>query len=292
MRGRLGPHWRTHPGHQRDFYGVTEGGKGPGGPGTVFKITPSGTLTTLHTFCSESGCADGWQPLAGLVQATNGDLYGTTSEGDSYAHYSGGNGTVFKINPSGTLTTLHRFCATNCADGSQPYAGLVQATDGNLYGTTSGYGSGIATVFKIALGGKLTTLYTFCSQGVQPDYPDGDYPFAGLVQATNGDLYGTTSQGGANCTPYGCGTVFSLSIGLGPFVEALPASGKVGAGISILGTNLTGATSVDFNGTPAVFTVLSSSEIIATVPAGATTGSVQVVTPSGRLSSSAVFRVP
>jgi uncharacterized repeat protein (TIGR03803 family) len=111
---------------------------------------------------------------------------------------------------------------------------------------------------------------------------------AGLVPATNGDLYGTTAFGGA----YNDGTVFSLSVGLGPFVETLPTSGKVGAAVKILGTNLTGATSVSFNGTGAVFEVVSSSEITTTVPTGATTGTVQVVTPNGTLLSNVPFRVP
>src|SRR5207245_3790205 len=102
---------------------------------------------------------------------------------------------------------------------------------------------------------------------------------AGLVQDTNGRFYGTTAFGGTstNCS-LGCGTVFSLSVGLGPFVETQPTSGKVGAAVKILGTNLTGATSVTFNGTAAVFKVVSSSEITTTVPAGATTGKVKVVT--------------
>ena len=91
--------------------------------------------------------------------------------------------------------------------------------------------------------------------------------------------------------PAADGTVFSLSVGLGPFVETQPTSGKVGAAVKILGTDLTGATSVSFNGTAAVFTVVSASEIAATVPAGATTGTVQVVTPSGTLSSNVPFLV-
>jgi uncharacterized protein (TIGR03437 family) len=90
----------------------------------------------------------------------------------------------------------------------------------------------------------------------------------------------------------GCGTVFSLSLGLGPFVETQPTSGKAGAAVKILGTNLTGATSVTFNGTPAAFTVESATQISTTVPAGATTGKVEVITPEGTLSSNVPFRVP
>src|ERR1017187_8227351 len=119
------------------------------------------TLTTIHRFCSQSGCPDGASPSAGLVQATNGDLYGTTP-------HAGANddGTIFKITPGGTLTTLYSFWSqTNCTDGATPYAGLVQAANGDLYGTTY-YGgtNGGGTVFKITQGGTLTTLYSFCSQ--------------------------------------------------------------------------------------------------------------------------------
>jgi uncharacterized repeat protein (TIGR03803 family) len=128
----------------------------------------------------------------------------------------------------------------------------------------------------------LTTLYNFDKTG-------GSAPFGALLQATDGDLYGTTETGGA----YGrlLGTVFRLSVGLGPFVKTLPISGSVGATIRILGTDLTGATSVTFNGTPAPFMVVRPSEITALVPASATTGNVVVSTPGGVLASNAVFRV-
>jgi uncharacterized repeat protein (TIGR03803 family) len=107
------------------------------------------------------------------------------------------------------------------------------------------------------------------------------------MQATDGNFYGTTDGGGA----YGDGTVFSLSVGLGPFVKTVPTSGKVGTAVTILGNNLTGTTSVTFNGTAAAFTVVSSTEITTAVPKGATTGEVQVTTASGTLSSNVPFRV-
>jgi uncharacterized repeat protein (TIGR03803 family) len=272
-----------------NLYGTTAVGGAHGigselGPGTVFKITPSGTLTTLYSFDG----SDGYYPVAGLVQATDGNFYGTTEYGGAY-----GGGTVFKITPSGTLTTLYSFCAqSGCTDGEYPVAGLVQATDGNFYGTTeyggansSGSGVNAGTVFKITPSGTLTTLYNFCSQS---NCTDGYFPCAGLVQATNGYLYGTTYSGGANNK----GTVFSLSVRLGPFAETQPTSGKVGAAVKILGTNLKGATRVTFNGTAAVFTVKSASEITTTVPTGATTGTVEVVIPGATLSSNVPFRVP
>jgi uncharacterized repeat protein (TIGR03803 family) len=275
-----------------NFYGTTSNGGEDGscgifnGCGTVFKIASSGALTTLHTFCSQSGCADGGDSEAGLIQATDGNFYGTTFGGGSNcAPY--GCGTVFKITPNGTFTTLHSFCSqSNCTDGNGPWAGLVQATDGNFYGTTySGGGvNGGGTIFRITPSGTLTTLYTFCSQS---RCSDGEDPRAALIQGTDGNLYGTTWEGGA----IGNGTVFSLSVGLGPFVETEPTSGKAGSVIKILGTDLTGAINVTFNGTPAVFKVLSSSLIGATVPEGATTGPVVVTTPSGTLTSNVNFRV-
>ena len=275
-----------------NLYGTTGGGGANGNYGTVFKITPSGTLTTLYSFCSQSGCTDGSNPYAGVVQATNGDFYGTTGYGGANCAPTGC-GTIFKMTPSGTLTTLYSFCSqSGCTDGEYPFGALVQATNGNLYGTTYGGGAnGYGTVFQITPGGTLTTLYSFCSQS---GCTDGDSSLAGLVQDTNGDLYGTTWEGGANdvgCSQ-GCGTVFRLSVGLGPFVETRPTSGKVGKFVEILGSDLTGATRVTFNGTAAKFTVVSPSLITTTVPTGATTGKVRVVTPSGTLSSNVPFRVP
>jgi uncharacterized repeat protein (TIGR03803 family) len=332
-----------------DFYGTTYFGGANNGNGTIFKITPNGTLTTLYSFCAQSGCTDGANPYAGLVQATDGDFYGTTYQGGAGSNACSGIGcgTIFKITPGGTLTTLYSFCSqSGCTDGAYPYAGLVQATNGNFYGTMLGGGAdGWGTVFKITPSGTLTTLYSFpCSQS---GCPDGQYPYGTLVQATNGDLYGTTLDGGATaaggatgygtiykitpsgtlttlynfCSQSGCtdganpfaglvqdtngdlygtassgggaeyGTVFSLSVGLGPFVKTQPTFGKVGAAVKILGTNLTGATSVRFHGTAAVFTVVSRSLITTTVPAGASSGEVQVVKPGRTLSSNVSFRV-
>ncbi len=186
-----------------NLYGTTYEG-GANNYGTVFKITPSGTLTTLYSFCSPVGCpdGDGANPLAGLLQATNGNLYGTTSGGGTNSE-----GTVFEITPAGELTTLYSFCSqVGCTDGGNPYAGLLQATNGDLYGTTYGGGAGIrGTVFKITPSGMLTTLYSFCQQG--GGCSDGASPAAGLVQATNGNFYGTTQYGGVD----GYGTVFKIT---------------------------------------------------------------------------------
>ena len=268
-------------GRDGNFYGTTWQG-GVNLWGTVFKITPKGTLTTLYSFCAQGGaaCTDGSDPLAPVVQARDGNFYGTTLSGGSVGYVS--DGTVFKITPAGTLTTLHSFTG---ADGGVPRAGLVQATDGTLYGTTGGGAYEGGTIFKITLGGALTTLYNFCSQS---GCSDGAYPEPGVFQATDGNLYGTTSGGGTDND----GTVFSLSVGLGPFVETLPTLGPAGAPVRILGTSLTGTTSVTFNGTAATFAVNPTGTAInTTVPSGATAGTVQVVTPGGTLSSNVPFRV-
>jgi uncharacterized repeat protein (TIGR03803 family) len=286
-----GPHAGLVQATNGDLYGTTGKG-GANNQGTIFKITPGGTLTTLYRFCQNLNCAYGTAIQSGLVQAADGYLYGTTLEGGATGMSPGGS--VFRITPSGTLTTLHSFSCNleNCTDGHNPVGGLVQATNSDLYGTTEdGFGpTNYGAVFQMTPGGTLTALYNFCSQ---TNCADGEDPHAGLVQATNGDLYGTTSYGGSSsaCGQAGCGTVFSLSLGLGPFVKTVPAAGVVGESVRILGYELTGATGVTFNGVAAAFTVVSSTEIIAGVPSGAITGPVQVVTPSGTLSSNVPFRV-
>ena len=172
-----------------NLYGTTWGGGANGSKGTVFRITTGGVLTTLYSFCSQDNCADGQWPYAGLVQASDGNLYGTTGAGGVLGSY----GTVFKITVRGGLTTLYKFCSQNsCPDGNYPTGALVQASDGNLYGTTPNGGSiGTGTVFKITLGGALTTLYSFCPQRSCTD--GGSIPNGGLIQASDGNLYGTTA---------------------------------------------------------------------------------------------------
>ncbi len=195
-----------------NFYGTTPYGgtntKGCAalslGCGTVFKITTDGTFTTLYNFCALPNCVDGISPFGGLIQADDGNLYGTTNAGG--AHHLG---TIFRITPAGKLTTIYSFCSlAQCADGSQPFAALLQATDGNFYGTTftiAGAQSG--TVFKVTKEGVLTTLHRFCSS---PSCADGESPQGTLIQGNDGNLYGVTSAGGA----FGSGpngTVFQIT---------------------------------------------------------------------------------
>ncbi|MGA9304307.1 MAG: choice-of-anchor tandem repeat GloVer-containing protein [Candidatus Sulfotelmatobacter sp.] len=256
-----------------NFYGETTGGGKYSNCaercGTVFMIGSDGDFTLLHSFKG----TDGYNPTGGLVQATDGNFYGAT-----YSGGANGDGTVFKMTPGGAVTTLHSF---NGTDGVGPYGGLVLATDGNFYGTTSAGGaSGDGTVFEITPAGTLTTLHNF-------DGTDGADTESALLQATNGTFYGTTLAGGTS----GNGTIFSLSTGLGPFVTFLPAARPVGGVVQILGQGFTGTTGVSFNGTAASFTVESDTYLTATVPAGASTGSIIVTEPGGTLTSNKTFRV-
>jgi uncharacterized repeat protein (TIGR03803 family) len=257
-----------------NFYGTTSEG-GADNAGVVFRITPDGTYTTLHSFCSLSDCADGEGPFSGVIQGTDGNLYGTTlSGGTGSCPYQDACGVVFEITLQGTLTTLHNFAGS---DGAVVYSPLIQATDGNYYGVTSEGGSyGFGTAFEITPAGVLTTLRSLSAA-----------PNGGLVQGTNGYFYGTTYEGGI----YNDGTIFALSEGLGPIVESLPSYGAVGAKIRILGYNLAGTTRVTFNGTAATFTVVSGQYIKTSVPAGATTGNIQVTTANGTLTSNKRFQV-
>jgi len=181
-----------------NLYGTTVDGGARSG-GTVFKVTPAGKETVLYSFCSRSGCSDGYQPYAGLIQDTEGNLYGTTYQGGTHNY-----GTVFKLTPAGTETVLYSFCSrSGCRDGYYPYDSLVMDNEGNLYGTTSDGGANGAggTVFKLTPAGTETVLYSFGSHG------DGSRPYAGLIMDTEGNLYGTTIFGGADDS----GTVFELT---------------------------------------------------------------------------------
>jgi uncharacterized repeat protein (TIGR03803 family) len=166
---------------------------------------PAQTFSVLHKF---RGGTDGAQPQAGLTRDAAGNLYGTTPYGGKrvqHCSYGGdGCGTVFKIDTNGHETILYRF--TGMSDGAQPMSGLIMDGDGNLYGTTYlGGASGVGTVFKIDASGKESVLYSFGS------LPDGEYPSGGLVVDAQGNLYGTTEEGGTSESCWGgCGTLFKL----------------------------------------------------------------------------------
>jgi len=269
------------------FYGITSfGGTGENcdglfyyGCGTAFRITSTGDLTTLYSFCSAGqSCADGYGPYSGLLLATDGDFYGVTQT------------TAFRLTRFGKLTTLYSFCSKpNCADGSWAQGELIEGTDRNLYGVTvaggneaceGDFGAGCGTIFDLARSDAFTTLHSF-------DGTDGETPLAGLIQATNGTFYGTTPAGGSN----GSGTLFRLDMGLGPFVAFVRGYGKIEQRAQVLGQGFEGTSAVSFNGTLATFKVVSDTYLTAMIPQGATTGYVTVTTPTGVLTSNVPFRV-
>ena len=179
-----------------NLYGTTVSGGNipPPTEGTVFKITPGGTLTSLVSFCRRNNCSGGENPQSGLIQAADGNLYGTAPFPT---------GTVFRITTNGRETVV------SSSFFAQISGGLVQGTDGNFYGTTGDGGPNVeGTVFKITPSGTLTTLYTFCSQS---GCTDGKFPGAGLVQGTDGNFYGTATNGGFNNCYIGCGTIFKIT---------------------------------------------------------------------------------
>jgi|SRR5579872_931018 len=198
------------------LYGTTQdGGSGTGfgkctsglnvDCGTVFKIDRTGTFVSLYSFCLQQGCPDGYYPYSGLAVGPGGDLYGTTFWGGA-----NGMGTIFKMTSARTLITLHSF---NGGDGDTPTSGVIFGRDGNLYGMTNGGGTQNAgTVYRITPAGTLTTLYNFCAL---TDCKDGESPWGGLVQGSDGNFYGTTVVGGDPACFEGasCGTVFKITPG-------------------------------------------------------------------------------
>jgi uncharacterized repeat protein (TIGR03803 family) len=197
-------------GSDGNFYGTTTSG-GPNFWGTVFQISPGGVETVLYSFASGS---DGADPVGGVVEASDGNFYGTT-----YSGGANGLGTVFKVTPAGVETILWSFGSG--VDGMQPAAGLIQGSDGNFYGTTSGGGTNAhGTVFKITPAGAETVLWNLGAGS------DGYDPESALIQGSDGNFYGTTISGGSNnfgtvykITPSGVETVlwnFDFTNGSGP----------------------------------------------------------------------------
>lgn len=177
-----------------NLYGTTEWG-GKFSEGTIFEMTATGALTTLHSFSGQLGI----NPVSTLVQAANGNLYGVTL---------GGPGSVFQITPTGAFTTLHTF---GLVAGGYNVNGIVVSSDGGVYGTTEFGGTGAncadscGTVFRISSTGEFSTIYTFCSQA---SCADGTMPQAGLVQGSDGNFYGTTYYGGNSNN---AGTIFKIT---------------------------------------------------------------------------------
>jgi uncharacterized repeat protein (TIGR03803 family) len=325
-----------------NFYGTTLGNSFCPNPyGTVFKVTPTGTFTTLHVF-KGNGTGDGNAPMGPLTLGANGNFYGTTQEGGTSAYNAG---TVFKITPKGKLTLIHSF---DNSVGYYPEAGVTQGADGKFYGTTSNGGSyGDGTIFQLTAAGKIAFLHSFnyavddvagpvnpltlgtdgslygpanCFSwgcGTESLYkvttkavftnlyngftnPDGacpDWSVTGcglsspMALHPNGTFYGTTLQGGDNGQPVGRGVFYSFSTGLKPYIILQFPRGTIGTSIGIFGVGLTGTTAVSFDGVDGNFTVESNTYLTATIPTGAKTGYVTVSTPSGTLKSAVKLTV-
>jgi len=198
-------------GSDGNFYGTTQGGGtfqgflcSTSGCGTVFSMTPTGTLTTLHVF---TGGGDGSVPI-GVMQATDGNLYGATLSGGTL----GNTGGVFRVTPGGVFTALHSFPSPGL-----PRSGLTQASNGLLYGVAGPFTSATATVYSISLSGTFR-------QVTQLQEASTRYVIGNFLQATDGNLWTTSSVGGAS----GFGTIFALSPS-GAVLDTISFSGTNGA---------------------------------------------------------------
>jgi uncharacterized repeat protein (TIGR03803 family) len=263
-------------GSDGNLYGVSATG-GANGFGTIFKMTTAGAITVLHSFTGTDGNGSYWP----LIQATDGNYYGVT--------YSGGannEGVVFKITATGTYTLLYSLNNAN-GDGQGPNSSLVQGTDGKLYGVTAQGPSGVyGTIFSVTTTGTFKLLHTFSGT-------DGENPGSPLIQDTNGIFYGTTT-GGGNVTTCdgGCGVIYSLNTNASAFISLGTTSGKVGSQVGIFGQGFSSSSVVKFNGVAATsVTRTGTTYLTATVPAGASSGSVTVTTGSTTLISSKKYTV-
>jgi uncharacterized repeat protein (TIGR03803 family) len=238
------------------------------------------TFTTLYSFCSQTNCGDGDGVSAPLVQGTDGNIYGETEVGGASVGNSScgslGCGTIFRITPQGKFSTIYSFClSSTCTDGAGPGGGLVLATDGNLYGVTAGGGANnFGTVFKITSASKLTTLHSF-------DNTDGWVARGtGLIQASNGNFYGTTLGGGVN----GDGTVFEITAS-GTFTSlySFPDDSQCSGSLCIYPNGLTQGVDGNIYGTTVYGGVTDNCN------SASTSGKFFQLTPAGTLTTLHIF---
>lgn len=254
-----------------DFYGTALSG-GSHNAGTIFKISPTGIFTLLYTF---TGGPDGALPGGALIQGRNGDFYGVTERGGDLQACGGvGCGTIFQLQPDGTLTTIYSF--TGGDNGQGPEGSLVQGSDGALYGVTSYGGPAFAgTIFRVTLAGNYQQLYAFTGRD------DGLRPISGLVQGSDGAFYGTTLWGGAanSCGGSGCGTIYKITA-TDVFTHLYSFTGKSDGGL--ISSGLFEGNDGDFYGVASAYgnTSLCS-------PSGC--GTLFKVTPSGVLATLYTF---
>jgi uncharacterized repeat protein (TIGR03803 family) len=264
-----------------NYYGAT-GTLQDGTPGQIFRLTPSGEYTLMYTFPPGEGSS------GGLIEASNGLLYGTALYSvDLPCPHSGGE--VFSISLAGSFKTLGLLLG--CGQGLiiGPEAGLLEASNGMLYGSTTGAGLYTdGTIFQIGLdGSNFKNVWMF--QGADGEEPLSEGP--AVIQGSDGNLYGTTYAGGAGQG----GTVFKLELGLTPPLPKIqliqPRAAAPGTTIRLKGNYLLGLSEVSFNGVSAAFTPVNVNYADAVVPAGATTGPITVTTPNGSSTTKMSFKV-
>jgi len=275
--------------------------------GTIFKLTPAGQYTVLYDFCSQPNCSDGGEAIAGLIQASDGNFYGTTQVGGE-----NGNGTIFQITPEGQYTVLHSF---DYNDGNAPLGPLVQGTDGVLYGETWGGGSGpcintrCGVFFSLDMGlpafaspvawyGEEGTTVEILGQGLAKTTEVSFNGTSAAFKVQNNTYLTATVPTAATLGPITVTTakgalVSKVSFRVLPHITSFtPPSGAVGTMVTITGTGLLQTTKVSFgNSTPSKFKVVSDTEVTATVPTGAVTGTIRIVTKSGTAASTQTFTV-
>jgi uncharacterized repeat protein (TIGR03803 family) len=264
------------------------GGQGEG-EGTVFKMTPAGVVTILHSFVGSDGTgSDGSYPKGALVEASDGNLYGTC-----YSGGANGTGTAFRISMKGVFTKIFDFPAEGASGsiGNFPRAGLIQASDGNLYGTAwEGGASNDGTIYQLSLAGAGTLEASF-------DSTTGESRLGAAVQGSDGRLYVTAQyNGGANSggvQDQGAISVLNTELATPPpAIVSFPLKAKPGVKITILGSSFIGTTAVMFsNNVPAVFVVDGSGVMTVTVPATATTGPIKITNAGGTTTSTKPFTV-
>lgn len=260
-------------GSDGSFYIASYNG-GSYGYGNVERITSTGGYNGSYSFNSPQGAF-----MEGLSLGTDGNVYGVALEGGT----GNSGGSLFRFDKSFNLSILHDY-NTTATDGSTPAGSPLAGSDGRLYGTTffgGTYGDGI--IYSYAPDGTLTNLYSF-NNGISGTTT----PFGQPFQNTNGIFYGTTYYGGQR---HALGQIYSLDVGLKPFIALVTNIGKVGSTVEILGQGFTGTTAVNFTGAAANFTVVNDTYLTAIVPAGATTGKVEATTPGRILTSNRDFIV-
>ena len=288
-----------------NFYGVTYEG-GLYNQGTVFKITPKGVYTLLHSFHYASPSFDGALPLAGLTLGNDGNLYGVTPVGG----LNSDTGTIFEITTAGVETVIHNFCTvTGCVDGFYPQTPLVQHTNGTFYGSTSGnsLGGGVFYSFNTGLPAfanllnwknKVGKSIGFLGQGLTGTTKVSFNGVSATFKVVSDTYLTATVPSG---TTAGFVTITTSSgtlksnrkfLVIPALLSFTPSSGTVAIPVTITGTSFTGASKVAFGGVSATaFTVNSDTQITATVPTGAVTGKIQVTTPGGIATSATNFTV-